>query len=64
MLYTILSSLERISFNGDPLKFTLVETSYQPFISFFNEVEVVKEHPDLKAMRELHEDFRYHVTKT
>ncbi|KAK1236297.1 hypothetical protein PQX77_000458 [Marasmius sp. AFHP31] len=50
MLHTILSSLERISFNGDPLKFTLVETSYQPFISFFNEVEVVKEHPELKAI--------------
>ncbi|KAG7091480.1 hypothetical protein E1B28_010511 [Marasmius oreades] len=50
MLHTILSSLERISFSDDPLKFTLVETSYQPFISFFHEVEVVKEHPELKAI--------------
>ncbi|KAL0572459.1 hypothetical protein V5O48_009499 [Marasmius crinis-equi] len=50
MLHTILSSLERISFNADPLKFTLVETSYPPFISFFHEVEVIKEHPELKAI--------------
>ncbi|KAF9258374.1 phosphoglycerate mutase-like protein [Marasmius fiardii PR-910] len=50
MLHTILSSVERISFSDDPLKFTLVETSYQPFISFFHEVDVVKEHPELKAI--------------
>ncbi|ESK84640.1 hypothetical protein Moror_13299 [Moniliophthora roreri MCA 2997] len=50
MLHTILTAFERISFNDDPLQFMLVETSYHPFISFFNEVAVTKEHPELKAI--------------
>ncbi|KAK7030942.1 hypothetical protein VNI00_013889 [Paramarasmius palmivorus] len=39
MLHTILTALERVAFNDDPLQFMLVETSYHPFISFFHEVE-------------------------
>ncbi|KAJ7158989.1 histidine phosphatase superfamily [Mycena crocata] len=50
LLHTILSSLERIAFNDDPLQFMLVETSYQPFISLFHQTEIVKEHPELKAI--------------
>ncbi|EEB92851.1 hypothetical protein MPER_08578 [Moniliophthora perniciosa FA553] len=50
MLHTILTAFERISFNDDPLQFMLVETSYPPFISFFNEVAVTQEHPELKAI--------------
>lgn len=52
LLHTILSSLERIAFNGDPLQFLLVETTYQPFISLFNEVGIVKANPELAAIRE------------
>jgi lysosomal acid phosphatase len=47
LLHTILSSLERISFNGDPLQFMLIETTYQPFISFIHQTGVLSEHPEL-----------------
>ncbi|KAJ7579667.1 histidine phosphatase superfamily [Mycena floridula] len=50
LLHTILSSLQRIAFNDDPLKFLLVETTYQPFISFFHEVGMVKQDPTLAAI--------------
>jgi lysosomal acid phosphatase len=53
LLHTILTSLERISFNGDPLQFLLVETTYQEFISFFHQTGIVKEHPNLKGIRML-----------
>ncbi|KAF4620911.1 hypothetical protein D9613_001070 [Agrocybe pediades] len=46
LLHTILESLERIAFNGDPLQFMLVETTYQPFISFFEQTGVTKDHPE------------------
>jgi len=52
-LHTIISSLERIAFNGDPLKFLLVETTYQPFISFFHQTEIFKNHPQFEGIREL-----------
>ncbi|KAG1843664.1 histidine phosphatase superfamily [Suillus subluteus] len=47
ILHTVLSSLQRIAFNGDPLQFLLNETSYQPFISLFHVLEMVKENPEL-----------------
>ncbi|KAF5392342.1 hypothetical protein D9757_001448 [Collybiopsis confluens] len=50
MLHTILKSLERVAFNGDPLQFELIETAYQPFISLFHELEIVNAHPELKAI--------------
>ncbi|EDR07760.1 uncharacterized protein LACBIDRAFT_298279 [Laccaria bicolor S238N-H82] len=49
LLHTILTSLERIAFNGDPLQFMLVETTYQPFISLFQQTGVLDEHPELKG---------------
>ncbi|KAF6746761.1 histidine phosphatase superfamily [Ephemerocybe angulata] len=52
ILHTILSSLERISFNGDPLQFMLIETTYQPFISLFSQTGVAKEHPEFAGIPE------------
>jgi lysosomal acid phosphatase len=51
ILHTVLSSLQRIAFNGDPLQFLLIETSYQPFISLFHMLEMTKENPELAAFR-------------
>ena len=51
VLHTILSSLERIAFNGDPLQFLLIESTYQPFISLFHETGIVESHPELKGVR-------------
>lgn len=50
LLHSILTSLERIAFNGDPLQFLLIETTYQPFISFFHQTGIVNEHPELKGI--------------
>ncbi|KAJ6534340.1 histidine phosphatase superfamily [Mycena capillaripes] len=50
LLHTILTSLERIAFNDDPLRFMLVQTSYHPFISLFHQTEIAKAHPELKAI--------------
>lgn len=50
ILHTILSSLTRIAFNGDPLQFLLIETSYHPFISLFHMLEMVKENPELAGI--------------
>ena len=51
ILHSILDALDRISFNGDPLKFLLIETSYQPFISLFHMLELTQEYPELAAIR-------------
>ena len=48
---SIISALQRIAFNGDPLQLMLIETTYQPFISFFHQTEIVKQHPELQAIR-------------
>ncbi|KAG1739909.1 histidine phosphatase superfamily [Suillus paluster] len=50
ILHTILSNLQRIAFNGDPLQFLLVETSYQPFISLFHMLELTKQNPELAGI--------------
>ncbi|KAF8993030.1 histidine phosphatase superfamily [Cyathus striatus] len=50
IMHTILTSLERIAFNGDPLQFMLIETTYQPFISFFHQTGITQERPELKGM--------------
>ncbi|KAI6100614.1 histidine phosphatase superfamily [Pisolithus sp. B1] len=47
ILHLILDSLQRIAFNGDPLRFLLVETSYHPFISLFHMLEITKNNPEL-----------------
>ncbi|KAI0657635.1 phosphoglycerate mutase-like protein [Cubamyces menziesii] len=49
-LSSILKALQRIAFNGDPLQFMVIETTYQPFISFFHQTGVVDTHPELKAI--------------
>ncbi|TFK80470.1 phosphoglycerate mutase-like protein [Polyporus arcularius HHB13444] len=49
-LSSILKALQRIAFNGDPLQLMVIETTYQPFISFFHQADVVKSHPELQAM--------------
>ncbi|KAG6902283.1 hypothetical protein C0995_002215 [Termitomyces sp. Mi166 len=50
LLHTIITSLERIAFNGDPLQCLLVQTTYQPFISFFHQTGITDEHPDYKGI--------------
>jgi lysosomal acid phosphatase len=50
ILHTIVNSLERVAFNGDPLQFMLIETTYQPFISLFHQTDIVKIHPELKGV--------------
>ncbi|KAG2337852.1 hypothetical protein BDR05DRAFT_894615 [Suillus weaverae] len=50
ILHTVLSSLQRIAFNGDPLQFLLIETSYHPFVSLFHMLEMTKENPDLAGI--------------
>ena len=51
ILHSVIDSLQRIAFNGDPLQFLLIETSYHPFISLFHMLEIVKENPELAAIR-------------
>jgi len=46
----IVRALQRIAFNGDPLQMMIIETTYQPFISFFHQAEVAAKHPELKAI--------------
>ena len=48
-LSSILKALQRIAFNGDPLQLMVIETTYQPFISFFHQADVIKSHPELQA---------------
>ncbi|KAJ7048022.1 phosphoglycerate mutase-like protein [Mycena amicta] len=50
ILHTILSSLERIAFNADPLQLMVVQTTYQPFISLFHQTEMVREFPELAGI--------------
>ncbi|KAJ3559863.1 hypothetical protein NM688_g75 [Phlebia brevispora] len=49
-LQSIISALQRIAFNGDPLQFMLIETTYQPFISLFHQTEMIQGHPELQAI--------------
>jgi len=50
LMHSLITALERIAFNGDPLQFLLIETTYQPFISFFQMTGAASERPELKAM--------------
>ncbi|KAH7918198.1 phosphoglycerate mutase-like protein [Leucogyrophana mollusca] len=47
ILHPILNALQRIAFDDDPLRLLLLETSYQPFISLFHMLEMVRENPEL-----------------
>jgi hypothetical protein len=51
IMHSIITALERIAFNGDPLQFLLIQTTYQPFLSLFHMTGVVDEHPEFKAIR-------------
>ncbi|PCH35498.1 phosphoglycerate mutase-like protein [Wolfiporia cocos MD-104 SS10] len=50
MLASVLDALQRIAFNGDPLQFMLIETTYQPFISLFHMTGAIETHPELAAI--------------
>jgi len=50
ILSPILHSLERIAFDGDPLQFLLIESTYQPFISLMHMTQLVKGHPELEGV--------------
>ena len=47
---SVLAALRRISFDGDTLRFSLIESTYQPMISFFHMTDIVKTHPELKGV--------------
>ncbi|PCH35499.1 phosphoglycerate mutase-like protein [Wolfiporia cocos MD-104 SS10] len=49
-LSSVLGALQRIAFNGDPLQFMLIETTYQPFISLFHMTGATEAHPELAAI--------------
>lgn len=51
ILDSAISALQRIAFNGDPLQFMLIATTYQPFISLFHQTEMIKRNPELAAIR-------------
>lgn len=51
ILHTIISALEHIAFNGDPLQFMLVETTYQSFISLFHQTGITKINPEIFGIR-------------
>lgn len=50
-LSSVISALQRIAFNGDPLQLMLIQTTYQPFISLFAQTEAAKHYPELAAIR-------------
>ncbi|KAJ7249140.1 histidine phosphatase superfamily [Mycena haematopus] len=50
LLHPLLDAVERIAFSDDPLKLMVVQTTYQPFISFFHQSEIVHDHPELGAI--------------
>ncbi|KAF8162285.1 histidine phosphatase superfamily [Mycena galopus ATCC 62051] len=50
LLHPLLDAVERIAFNDDPLKLMVIQTTYQPFISFFHQTEMVEQYPELGAI--------------
>ncbi|KAF7349840.1 hypothetical protein MVEN_01284500 [Mycena venus] len=50
LLHPVLDAVERIAFSDDPLKLMVIQTTYQPFISLFNQTEMADEHPELAAI--------------
>ena len=49
-MHSILTALERISFDADPLQVLLIETTYQPMISFFHMTEISKHYPKVGGL--------------
>ncbi|KAI0042646.1 phosphoglycerate mutase-like protein [Auriscalpium vulgare] len=50
ILSSIVDSLERITFDGDPLQFLVESTTYQAFISLFNQTELTLDDPTIKGI--------------
>jgi hypothetical protein len=57
ILSPILQSLERIAFNGDPLQFLLIHSTYQPFISLMHMTGLTNGRPDLEGVRKYNGTF-------
>ena len=51
ILASIKDSLQRITYDGDPLQFLVETTTYQPFISLFHQIELIKDDPSLQGIR-------------
>ena len=51
MMRAVIGSLQRITYDGDPVQLVLQSTTYQPFISFFNQTEITNEDPDIFGIR-------------
>lgn len=50
LMRSIISTLQRITLDGDPLQFLVEATTYQPFISFFHQIDAVEKDPSLQAI--------------
>ncbi|EKM53539.1 uncharacterized protein PHACADRAFT_148183 [Phanerochaete carnosa HHB-10118-sp] len=50
MLDSVIGALQRVAFNGDPLQFMLISTTYEPFISLFHQTKAVDQDPELAAI--------------
>ncbi|GJE97346.1 phosphoglycerate mutase-like protein [Phanerochaete sordida] len=50
LLDSVIGALQRVAFNGDPLQFMLISTTYEPFISLFHQTKAVNDDPDLFAI--------------
>ena len=52
ILESIVHSLERIDYDGDPLQFLVESTTYQPFISLLTQTEMFKGDSSIFGIRE------------
>jgi lysosomal acid phosphatase len=50
-LHAVISALQRITYDGDPTQFVLQATTYQPFISLFNQTEITKDDSAIYGIR-------------
>jgi hypothetical protein len=50
LIQSVITSLERITYDGDPLQFLIESTTYQPFISLFSQTEMINSEPTLKGI--------------
>jgi hypothetical protein len=59
LIQSVISSLERIDYDGDPLQFLHESTTYQSFVSLFALTEMHKSDPTLKGFRACDHDYIY-----
>lgn len=50
LMRSIISTLQRITLDGDPLQFLVEATTYQPFISLFHQIDAIEKDPSLQAI--------------